>query len=1097
MVNQRSRAVLYALAVCSLVLLWLPAAGFAQFETATVLGVVKDASGAVMPGAKVTLENLGTGIKENATTNTEGSYQFLAVKLGRYQVRVEADGFRAGLSEPFEVLTGARQRVDMSMQVGATSESITVTGAAKLLETDSSDRGHVIRADQIVNLPLNGRAYADLALLAPGVRKSQITNRDASFNVNGQRMALNNFTIDGLDNNSYATSNQGYSNQVVQASPDALAEFKVQTNNYSAEYGRASGAVVNASIRSGTNNFRGSAWEFNRNTVLNAAGYQFARAANWTKPALNQNQFGLTFGGPIFKDRTFFFVDYEGFRAVSHAVSMQTLPTVDMRNGIFTTAIQDPFSGTLFPENRIPQSRISSYVQKVIAGSPEPNLPGVSANYQWMPRGQSYNDKGDVKIDHRFNDKLNVFVRASQRKVNQYEPPSFPGLSAKGGNAHVRILNQHLAVAANYLVDPRSLLEVRMGFSRTDGGKFPDGVGGPGMEELYGITGVPKDPRYYGGLFTINVSGYPGYGRQSSNPQFQNPFVYNPKVNFSRLMGTHSLKVGYEYQAINTEVDDFNPKYGVENYGGLFSKPKGSAAGNYNFGFADFLLGARDWYELSAPTVANLRQRMHFYYFQDDWKVSPKLTLNLGVRYEFATPQYERDNRMSNFVPSQATMVPVTDGDMFARSGVHPDRNNWAPRVGFAYTLTPKTVVRSGYGISYVHFNRLGAENLLAENYPYFFSVRITQQPSMGLCTSGSQEPGTCFRVATMGLPAGLADPARVPLANQGWNYYIPSDIRTGYVQSWHFTIQREIARDLLLDLAYVGSRSVKLVILGDANQARVNQPGENTPLQQRRPYTGLQNIEQSIPAGTGAYHGFQAKLERRFLSGFYLLNSFTWSKAIDNAAGHLEVSYNDNSRVNFYDLKSEKGISNYNQPFNNTTTILYDLPYGRGRAFGKNIPGVLDAVLGGWRLTGINTMTSGQPFTLRYSAPSAFQVSGMPSYRPNLIGPILTPESERSIDNYLSKTNVVAPTDSRYPFGSASRNMTRGYAFYNLDMGLHKQFHLPGEDRRIEFRSEFFNLFNKTNFVTPDSTLGSATYGLIRSTFSARMIQFGVKVYF
>jgi len=545
-------------------------------------------------------------------------------------------------------------------------------------------------------------------------------------------------------------------------------------------------------------------------------------------------------------------------------------------------------------------------------------------------------------------------------------------------------------------------------------------------------------------------------------------------------------------------VDDFNPKYGVDNYAGLFSKPTGGSGENYMYNFADFLFGARDWHELSAPAVANLRQKMHFAYFQDDWKITPKLTLNLGVRYEYGTPQYEADNRMSNFVPAQATMVSVKDGSLTDRSGVIPDRNNWAPRVGFAYTLTPKTVMRSGYGISYVHFNRLGAENLLSANYPYFFSVRISQKISQGICTA-NQDPATCFRPAAMGFPEGLADPKRVPLANQGWNYYIPTDIRTGYVQSWHYTVQRELARDLLLDVAYVGSRSVKLVILGDANQARVNQPGESLSVQARRPYPGLQNIEQSIPAGTGSYHGLQTKLERKFSSGLYFMNSFTWSKAIDNAAGHLEVSYSDNSRVNFYDIKSEKGISNYNQPINNTTTVIWDLPYGKGRAFGKNIPGALNALLGGWRMTNINTMTSGQPFTLRYSATTAFQVSGMPSYRPNVIGPILAPESERSIDNYLSKTNVVAPTDSRYPFGSASRNMTRGYAFYNLDMGLHKQFALPGEDRRIEIRGEFFNLFNKTNFTVPDSNITNrnTTYGLIRSTFPARIVQIGLKVYF
>jgi hypothetical protein len=1075
------------------IMLCCAVACFAQFETASVLGSVKDSSGAVMTGASVSLINLQTGIKDTVKTNAEGNYQFLTVKIGRYQVRVEAEGFRVATSEPFDVLTNARQRVDMSLRVGATTESITVTGAVKLLETDSSDRGHVVRADQIVNLPLNGRAYADLALLAPGVRKSTITNRDASFNVNGQRMALNNFTIDGLDNNSYATSNQGYSNQVVQASPDALAEFKVQTNNYSAEYGRASGATINASIRSGTNRLHGSAWEFIRNTDLNAVGF-FKPTTG--KPTLTQNQFGFTIGGPVFKDRTFFFADYEGFRSVAHALSWQTLPTEEMRNGIFPVPIKNPYTGEVYPDGRIPQSLITDFAKKVLEGTPLPNLPGVSNNYKWTPRSQAYNDKGDVKIDHRFNDKWNAFVRLSQRKVNNYEPPSFPGASAKGGNAHVRTLNQHLAIAANYVMDPRTLFEFRMGVSRSQGGKSPDGVGDLGMAEIYGYTGIPKDPRYYGGLFTINVSGYPGFGRQSSNPQFQNPLVFNPKVNASRFFGPHTVKFGYEYQNIRTEVDDFNPKYGVVNFGGQFSKPSGGTGGTYIYGLADFLFGARDWYELSAPTVANLRQKMHFFYVQDDWKVSPRLTLNLGARYEFATPQYERDNRQSNFDPNGMTLILAKDGSLYDRTGVHPDRNNFAPRVGLAYTVDSKTVVRSGYGVSYVHFNRLGAENLLAENYPFFFSVRITQQPSQGICASASSEIGTCFRPIWQGHPEGLADASRVPLANQGWNYYIPPDIRTGYVQSWHFTIQRQIARDLMLDLAYVGSRSVKLVVLGDANQARVNQPGENTPLQQRRPYTGLQNIEESIPAGSGSYNGLQVKVERKFNSGFYLLNSFTWSKAIDNAAGHLEVGQGDNSRVNFYDLKSEKGISNYNQPFNNTTTVIWDVPYGKGRAFGKSAPLIVNAILGGWRMTGINTMTSGLPFTLRYSAPSNFQVSGMPSYRPNVIGPILAPESERTYLNYLSKTNVVAPTDSRYPFGSASRNMTRGYAYYNLDLGLHKQFALPGEDRRFEVRGEFFNFLNRTNFTVPDYTLGSASYGRISSTYPARIVQIGLKLY-
>ena len=366
---QRTRFCILAAALAALPLL-------GQFDTATVLGTIRDASGAVVPNSKVTLENVNTGVAASTVANGNGNYEFVNQHLGLYKVKVEAPGFQTAEASPFELTTNARQRVDLSLQVGQASEQVTVNGAASLLETETSSRGQVINQSQIVQLPLNGRAYADLTLLSPGVAKSALetqadSSRDASFNVNGQRSELNNFMLDGVDNNSYGTSNQGFSNQVIQANPDSLAEFKIESNNYSAEFGRASGAVISASIKSGTNQFHGEAWEFLRNTVLNAQG--FFKPVGGVSLPFNQNQFGGSFGGPIKKDKLFVFADYEGFRRVSHPVQFATLPTSAMTRGDFSafgTPIENPVNGSLYPNGIIPQSDFTPLATAVLSALP-------------------------------------------------------------------------------------------------------------------------------------------------------------------------------------------------------------------------------------------------------------------------------------------------------------------------------------------------------------------------------------------------------------------------------------------------------------------------------------------------------------------------------------------------------------------------------------------------------------------------------------------------------------------------------------------------------------------------------------------------------
>jgi Carboxypeptidase regulatory-like domain/TonB-dependent Receptor Plug Domain/TonB dependent receptor-like, beta-barrel len=1075
----------------------------AQFETATVLGTVRDPNGSVIGSANVMLRNVATGIASSAITDANGDFQFVNVKIGKYQVIAEADGFAKVIADNVDVTVNARQRVDLTLQVASTVETVTITDAASILESDSSERGQVIQRQQIVSLPLNGRSAANLALLAPGVRESSFNGigspgREASFNVNGLRSTVNNFLLDGIDNNAYGTSNQSFSNQVVQVSPDAAAEFKVQTNTYSAEYGRSGGAVINASYRSGTNEFHGSAWEFHRNTVLNAVG--FFKPNGGVKPPLIRNQFGFTFGGPIVKDRTFFFGDYEGFRQIQKNLVFSNLPTLAQRNGILTVAVRNPFTGVVIPAGT--QIPMTAFAQKVLNELPAPNLFGVPGNnYQELVLNRNFSNKYNIRIDHKFNDRLSIFGRFSNRKSNAFEAPNIPGPSGSNQNGFVDILNRQILFGGTYALENSSVLDLRIGYSKIDAGKRPPLTGGPSMLELYGITGLPDDKMVTGGLTTQTITGFSQLGRQATNPQFQNPHGVDIRFSYVFLRGRHSLKTGYEYLAVNTDVQDTNPLMGLDTYSGQFSRPTGAAANNL-YNLADFYFGARSQYELANLLVVNLRQRLHFAYLQDDFKVSPKLTLNLGVRYEFATPFYEKNNRLSNYDPITNTIIQATDGSLYDRSLVDPDYNNFAPRLGFAYNAFSKTVIRGGFGMGYVYFNRLGSANLLATNFPQITRAAIAQTTPSAvnpLCTDNNFSG--CFRPTQQGYPSGL--PNNVTL-------FIPRDSPTGYIQNWHFSVQREVLDNTVLDVAYVGNRARNLVLLADFNQARpltvaeAALPAAQQPtLQARRPIQGFGSISTVLPDGFSSYNALQIKLERRFTRGLYLLNSFTFSKALDNVTQVLEEpNGNTGQPQDIHNIAADKGPSAYDQPFNNTTSFVWDLPLGRGRRFGSDMNGALDAIIGGWTLSGINTMTSGQTINFRYG-PSPVTNNlptflGGTSLRPNVVcDPTNRDARPNPTTNYFIPTCLQRPPVTA-PFGNAGRNIARSDNFFQFDLGVQKQFGLPfGEATSLEFRAEFFNFFNKTNFQAPTADITSSAFGTISSAFPARQVQFALKLNF
>ena len=642
------------------------------------------------------------------------------------------------------------------------------------------------------------------------------------------------------------------------------------------------------------------------------------------------------------------------------------IPTLAQRQGILTVNVRNPLTGETYAAGT--QVPMTDFAKKVLSELPAPNLTGVTgSNYQELVLNQNFNDKYNIRIDHKLNDNFSIFGRWSYRKSNAFEAPNIPGPSGSNQNGFVDILNKQFVLGGTYVFRNASVLDIRFAHSQIDAGKRPPLTGGPSMFELYGITGLPDDTTVTGGLTTQTISGFSQLGRQATNPQYQNPLNNNIRISYSIPLKNHNLKVGYEYLMVNTDVQDTNPLMGIDSYTGQFSRPTG-AASNTLYNLADFYFGLRAQYELADWTVAEMRQRFHFLYIQDDFKVNRKLTLNLGLRYEFGTPYYE-NNRLSNYDPVSNSIVMAKNGSLYDRALVHPDKNNFSPRLGFAYNMFDKTVVRGGYGIGYIYFNRLGSADILGTNFPIITRAAIAQNapdPIANPHCTGDNFVG-CFRTTQDGYPSGL--PNNVTL-------YIPHDIKTGMIQNWQFSIQQEIFKDTILDVAYVGNRASNLVILADYNQARplteaeLALPAAQRPtLQERRPISEFGSISAVLPEGFSNYNALQVKFERRFSKGFYLLNSFTWSKAIDNASQVLEEpNGNTGNPQNVYDIAADKGIGAYDQPFNNTTSFVYELPIGRGRWLGSGMPAILDGIIGGWVLTGVNTMTSGSPITFRYT---------------------------------------------------------------------------------------------------------------------------------
>ena len=1128
-----------------------------QYDTAAVLGTIYDGSGAVVQGGKITLKNDATGVSAERTTNQSGQYEFTGVLPGDYVLTTDAPGFGKETTA-FSVAVGARQRVDMRLTLG-TAETVNVTDAAAQLETDTSDNGFTVQPREVANLPLNGREYADLAKLTPGVRTSLMenestTSRDASYNVNGLRGSWNNFILDGLDNNSAGVDNQGFSNQSIQPVLDAVNEFRVSTNNYSAEYGRAAGAVINASTKSGTSHIHGAAWDYIRNPAANAVG-PFPLTPG-SVPGPNQNQFGGVVGGPLplhvltRTGKTFFFADFEAVRRVQHAPLVATVPTAAQLKSLLNQApfldsvgnvipIADPLTTTYTASATllggiIPVADVNPLAKIVLTNflnvANQSGSAVAANNFTSNPSATLSSNKGDGRFDWAINDKESFFARYSSRAANVVDPSPIPAPDYGKSNGNTYQANQQVAAGYTRVLTSQSALDARIGFTWSQANRKPFNLGGDNILVDAGIPNAPSDPTISGGLNTQSVTGFsPTWGRSASTPTTVNPFLIDPKVNYSLLHGKHSLKFGYEYEHLSTVISNTHPQFGTDTYKGLFSEGNkkalnlsstGAADPAYKqaWALADFAFGARSIYELSNNTFITDNTRYHAAYAQDDWHALPNVTLNIGLRYEFTTPTWESNNELSNFNPSTQQLTLASPGSLYNRAQVNPNWLNFGPRFGFSYSLNPKTVVRGGFGISFEQFNRVAGADELASNLPTSVDIPINQfapaakTGAQPLCTGSLPLPatalGTCFVTTQQGYPTAMLAPPTAPY-NLLLNVptYVPAHTPTEYVQSFQVNVEQEIARNLTLSIGYVGNTGVHELVLADLNQATPDNAAGSLTLQSRRPFNSQYccgDISMAFNVANSNYNSLQAKLEKRYSNGMYFINSFTWSHLIDDASGHLEEDDGDSEYVNLYNIGGDRGRSSNDQPINETLAITYDLPYGRGRKFGSHGGYLLQLVAGGWQTSVINQYNSGLPVNLTYTPTTTQEVDSSllaSYYRANVSGnPVLPSASRVKTSTYLSYLNpltVTAPAANNTPFGNASRNSARAPSYDTLDLSVHKRFPLWSEASALELRVDSFNTLNRANYQAPDGNASDSTFGQITTSYPAREMQGALKLIF
>ena len=1090
------------------------ATSHAQLDRGTITGSLKDPSGSAIANATVTVRNVDTGVTAKVMTNSDGTYQVLALNPGTYAVEATAPGFGTARNSEVEIHVKSRAEVDFTLQVGSVALQVDVVDTASALQTQSADVGTTIGTTQINDLPLNARRYADLALLSPGIFKNPAVANAAPdrFSSNGNSETQNYFALDGVDNNSGSTNLQEGSVQNVQPPPDAIQEFRVQTRTYSTEFGTSAGAVINASIKSGTNSFHGSAWEYARNSVFDSNTY-LNRQKAIPKGSFSQNQFGGTIGGPIFHDHTFFFADYQGLRSAQGVTKASVVPSAKMKTGDFSE-----LSASAYPFNSVATGQagcLTTATMKIAAGCidpvgaklaalfPDPNDPSVptwtgAPNYNFVYNLPQQVNSTDGRIDHKINDKDSIFGRYSFLKQHRQDAPwtSNP-IAGNGGFAtDYNIKNQGLALGETHVFSSTAVNQARFGFSRDRAVSGPIGLTlGTSNAADYGLTGIPASP-YTAGLPPIYISGFVTLGTDRFRPQYQVASVYQFIDTFNKLLGNHSVMAGYEYHRNADNFLDLQAPQGFMQSTGIYSNKSG-------FGFADFLLGDVASTIYNTPLSVHSFEPGHSFFLQDTWRLKSRFTLTYGARYELFAPVLNRTNSLSNFSPAVGgtlVVAPRDAGDWGARSLINPDKNNIAPRVGFSYQAAQNIVFRGGYGVFYQFINRIGSESNLALNQPFLKAVQTSQG-------AGSVTP--VFQLKN-GFPGASYAGAVVPLTLQKNNWQNPNQ-RTSYVQQASFGTQIQLQPSTVVEMTWVGNWGRKMNRLRNANQGIVTGFASPTQAIVQFPYANLNTATTTI-AGAGVhsfleyatndgntrYNALELSARRTMSKGLSYQISYTWSHGLSDFVDNLTGG---STPQNAYDYAHERSNSPFDQRHRFVAAAGWKLPIGKGGAVLNN-DSLASRLIGGWQLNTIVTLQTGNPFNVT-SADNSQTGGSHAAYANCLSDPYMGATKDRSQVTSSSNTQRFINVKAFSQPGVGAFGTCRPRAYYgpgreNVDLSIFKQFRL-GDVRQIELRFESFNAFNHANFGNPSASVANqATFGQITTVINdARQIQMAGKFYF
>ena len=1044
----------------------------AQVDRATLSGVVRDTGGGVVPGATVMVTNLATNIESHQLTSDTGAYQVVNLVPGRYQIDVELSGFKKS-SQVIALEVGQRARLDVELAVGSFSEVVTVSESPQLLNSNDATLGAVIAQTQVSNLPLAIRNWDDLLALVPGVQGDRYTEqgggtsfgRTGGINVHGARALQNNFLLDGVDNNSISENVQELTTQVSRPSVDAIQEFKVVTSPYSAEYGRSPGAAVSVSTKSGTNGIKGTVYDYFRNERFDSNDF-FSSRANAAKPANDQNQYGGNVGGPIVKNKAFFFGDFEGTRITRGVIRLTRVPTADERAGIFTTAVRDPLTGQPFANNTIPSGRIDPYAAAIIGLVPAANQPGANNFFRTADLIDN-SERLLTRFDYKPSANDSIFGRYIYSNRVRQIPGAFGGVVDGTGTSAFgdqTIKTNAMVGGWTRVISSAMVNEFRISWSKSvsDARQQSFGLTPPSAAT---IPGSVTNPTVAGGLPGITIDGYfggSGLGRIGSPdflPKFQHTNQFEFIDSISWLRGNHALKVGADIiMPMQNEYMDVPATRGALRFRTAFT---GNA-------MADYLLGYVSDLQLSNVFVAQQRHRAQMYFIQDDWKVNARLSLNLGLRYDWITPALEANNAQTNFLPAGAgSLIFAKDGSLEDRGLVRPDNNNFAPRIGAVYKLDDQTVIRGGFGVFYNLFDRVGSEDQLALNLPGLVNKTITQTSGSPVFFLGQGFPANFLAAPNLDPAVGQLKAVRLRAVDQ--NAPKTTTIQTS------IGMQREFS-GMVASADFVYTKGANLATLVNLNQPLPNAAGNNAL--GALPYSNFGFVEWRAQNGTSEYKGVDLGIEKRFARGYAFGLSYTVGDSKDNSSEQLTTQGSNAFPQNARDFDSWYGPSDYDVRHRFTANFVWALPLGN------------NVIAQGWTVSGIYTKRSGRPFTVNQSGNNVgTNMTGLP----NLVG---DPSGPETVDQWFNPAAFQAVASGT--FGNELRNRLTGPAFQNVDLTLQRQIKL-GQRVSATLRWDIFNVFNTVNFGLPNRNISdAATFGTISSLSSdPRIMQFAVRLGF